>query len=97
MPGDLPPDKDIAADPDMEKFDRFAVAHDLTRRERELLPGMLQSASLVDLAGKLGIAVSTVRYHQTGLLKKTGASSRSNLLRRFAAWTCPPETPSPLS
>jgi DNA-binding CsgD family transcriptional regulator len=56
---------------------------------------MIQGASLEDLAGKFGIAVSTVRYHQTGLLKKTGAFSRSNLLRCFASWTSPPETPSP--
>jgi DNA-binding CsgD family transcriptional regulator len=94
---DLPPYKDALAEPDMEKFDRFAVAHDLTRRERELLLGMIQGASLQDLAGTFGIAVSTVRYHQTGLLKKTGTSSRSNLLRSFASWACPPETPSPLS
>ncbi|MDR3361396.1 MAG: helix-turn-helix transcriptional regulator, partial [Desulfovibrio sp.] len=94
---DLPPYKDALAEPDMEKFDRFAVAHDLTRRERELLLGMIQGASLEDLAGTFGIAISTVRYHQTGLLKKTGTSSRSNLLRSFASVACPPVTPSPLS
>jgi DNA-binding CsgD family transcriptional regulator len=70
----------------MEKFDSFAAAHDLTRRERELLLGMIRGASLEDLAGTFGIAISTVRYHQTGLLKKTDMPSRSNLLRHFLAF-----------
>jgi DNA-binding CsgD family transcriptional regulator len=83
---ELPLEKNVAPEPDMEKFDSFAAAHDLTRRERELLLGMIRGASLEDLAGTFGIAISTVRYHQTGLLKKTGMPSRSNLLRCFTSW-----------
>jgi DNA-binding CsgD family transcriptional regulator len=82
----LPLEKDATPEPDMEKFRAFAVVHDLTGREQEILLGLIRGASLEDLGREFGVALSTVRYHQTGILKKTGMSSRSNLLRHFISW-----------
>jgi DNA-binding CsgD family transcriptional regulator len=89
---ELPPAKNAAPEPDMEKFRAFAAAHDLTKRERELLLGLIRGKSLENLGREFGVALSTVYYHQTGLLKKTGMSSRSHLLRCFSLWDFPPET-----
>jgi DNA-binding CsgD family transcriptional regulator len=87
------PAQETAATPDaeQEKIGRFAAAHELTKREQELLLGLSRGASLENLAGTFGVTISTVRFHQTHLLKKTGASSRSHLLRCFAAWDSPPD------
>jgi DNA-binding CsgD family transcriptional regulator len=83
---ELPLEKNAASEPDMEKFHAFAAAHDLTKREQELLLGLILGKRLEDLAQEFGVALSTVRYHQTGILKKTGMSSRSKLLHRFSLW-----------
>ncbi|MDR1686968.1 MAG: helix-turn-helix transcriptional regulator, partial [Desulfovibrio sp.] len=81
---ELPPAKNTTSEPDMGKFHAFAAAYDLTKREQELLLGLIRGKSLEDLARELGVALSTVRYHQTGILKKAGMSSRSKLLRCFS-------------
>ncbi|MDR1242912.1 MAG: helix-turn-helix transcriptional regulator [Deltaproteobacteria bacterium] len=83
---ELPEKEDAASEPDMEKFHAFAVIHDLTGREQEILFGLIRGASLEDLGREFGVELSTVRYHQTHILKKTGMASRSNLLRHFIFW-----------
>jgi DNA-binding CsgD family transcriptional regulator len=93
---ELPPAKTAAPEADMEKFHAFAAAHDLTKREQELLLGLIGGATMEDLGRAFGVALSTVRYHQTGILKKTGMTSRSNLLRYFSLWEFQPETPASL-
>ncbi|MDR1659943.1 MAG: helix-turn-helix transcriptional regulator, partial [Desulfovibrio sp.] len=90
---ELPLGKNIASEPDMEKIHAFAAAHDLTKREQELLLGLIRGKGLKDLAQEFGVALSTVRYHQTGILKKTGMPSRPKLLRCFSLWAFQPETP----
>jgi DNA-binding CsgD family transcriptional regulator len=83
---DLPEKENAASEPDMEKFHAFAAVHDLTGREQEILLGLIRGASLENLGREFGVALSTVRYHQTGILKKTGMPSRSSLLRYFISW-----------
>ncbi|GHU05175.1 hypothetical protein FACS1894205_4690 [Alphaproteobacteria bacterium] len=74
------------ADDVTAKIHAFAAAHKLSGREQELLVGMIQGASLEKISLEMGVALSTVRYHLTGLLKKTGISSQRNLLSYFARW-----------
>jgi DNA-binding CsgD family transcriptional regulator len=93
---ELPLEKNAAPEPDMEKFHAFAAAHDLTKREQELLLGLLRGKGLENLGREFGVALSTVYYHQTGILKKTGMPSRSNLLRYFSLWDFQPKTPAAL-
>jgi DNA-binding CsgD family transcriptional regulator len=83
---EFPPVKKAAPSLDTENIQRFAVAHDLTPREREVFFGLIRGASLEDLGRDLGVSLSTIRYHQTGLLRKTGMSSRRKLLDHFIAW-----------
>ncbi|MBX3158514.1 MAG: PAS domain S-box protein [Deltaproteobacteria bacterium] len=65
------------------KVDALARHADLSRREKEILTYLLQGRSIEDIAHAIGIAVRTVKYHQTNVLQKLGAESRSDLLRLF--------------
>jgi DNA-binding CsgD family transcriptional regulator len=74
------------ADEAAAKSHAFAVAHNLSGREQELLAGMIRGASLEKISLEMGVALSTVRYHLTGLRKKTGTSSQRNVVSYFAGW-----------
>ncbi len=49
----------------------------LTRREREVLELLRQGCSNKQIAGKLGVKEITAAFHVRGLLKKLGASNRT--------------------
>ena len=48
----------------------------LTPREREVLVLLERGEPTRDMAGRLGISVTTVRNHVQGILRKLGAHSR---------------------
>lgn len=95
QPGLLAPLRDIAASPPVDaqaagkKLAAFAAAFGLTRRESEILAGIARGLPPEAIQLELGISESTVRFHQTGLLKKTALPSRQRLASFYAAWESP--------
>jgi DNA-binding NarL/FixJ family response regulator len=56
---------------------------ELTRREREILGGVLEHLSNKEIAVKLGITERTVKFHVSNVLAKCGVRRRADLLLFF--------------
>ncbi len=67
-----------------EVFEGFAMQHDLSVREQEVLRLVLARHSNGEIAEALFVSASTVKFHVHNLLQKTGCKNRSELLRRYA-------------
>ena len=80
---------DGTADGNSGKLRAFTLAFCLTGREEELLAGLTRGGDPGTLAANLGISERTVRFHLTGLLRKTGAHSRRRLLLFYREWPPP--------
>ena len=57
----------------------FAKSTDLTDREIDILRLLVEGLTDKEIAGRLYISLSTVRYHVNNLISKTGQSSRTEL------------------
>jgi DNA-binding CsgD family transcriptional regulator len=68
----------------------FAISYHLTRREEEVLRLLHDGLRTVDIARRLGISPHTVRDHLKNLYRKTGSSSRSELLNQLSSTTSVP-------
>ena len=66
-----------------EKFMRFAVAHDLSSRERDMLRLLLEGKTNVEIAAALSISENTVKFHIRNLLQKTGCRNRNELIASY--------------
>ena len=66
-----------------EIFEDFAMQHDLSAREKEVLRLLLSERSNAEIAGALFVSESTIKYHVHNLLQKTGTKSRQELIRKF--------------
>ena len=51
--------------------------NDLTEREREVLALLVDGDSNAEIAQKLAVSVSAVKYHVSSILLKLGASNRT--------------------
>jgi DNA-binding CsgD family transcriptional regulator len=60
--------------------DDLSSYYSLSRREHEVLQLLVEGATTVTIADRLGISPHTVRDHLKHLYRKTGTSSRSELL-----------------
>jgi FixJ family two-component response regulator len=56
----------------------------LSERERQVLAGIVEGRLNKQIAGRLGIAERTVKYHRAGLMTKLGATSVADLVRDAA-------------
>lgn len=57
----------------------FAKSTDLTERELDVLRLLAEGLTDKEIAGRLFLSLSTVRYHVNNLISKTGQSSRTEL------------------
>jgi len=62
------------------RVDMFASSHGLSPREQEVVGLLIQGLTTIVMADQLGISPHTVRDHLKHLYRKTGTSSRSELL-----------------
>ena len=62
------------------RVDGFCASHGLSPREQEMVRLAMEGLTTVAIADRLGISPHTVRDHFKNLYRKTGASSRSELL-----------------
>jgi DNA-binding CsgD family transcriptional regulator len=60
----------------------------ITPREREVVASLLNGMRTDEIAGTLGITVSTVNDHIKKLIERTGASNRSQMLALILGWQC---------
>ena len=67
-----------------EMFEHFAHRHDLSAREREVLKLLLQEKTNAEIAEKLYVSESTVKFHIHNLLKKTGCKNRNELKSAYS-------------
>jgi DNA-binding CsgD family transcriptional regulator len=66
-----------------EIFEHFAVRHDLTAREGEVLRLVLANKTTTQIATELFVSENTVKYHVRNLLKKTGCKNRREVKARY--------------
>ena len=65
-------------------FEDFAARYGLTGRERDVLRLLLAEKTNAEIAGELFVTEKTVKYHVGNLLKKTGCTSRLEILAAYA-------------
>ncbi|HVU13005.1 MAG TPA: response regulator transcription factor [Phototrophicaceae bacterium] len=53
------------------------LGHDLTERERDILPFLVQGLNNQQIAEALGVELSTIKYHVSNIISKLGASNRT--------------------
>lgn len=68
-----------------ERFFRFAVEHDLSSRERDMLRLLLEEKTNAEIAATLSISENTVKFHMRNLLQKTGCRNRNELVTAYFA------------
>lgn len=66
-----------------EKFYQYAMQHDLSARERDMLRLLLEEKSNAEIADALCISENTVKFHIRNLLQKTGCRNRNDLLASY--------------
>jgi DNA-binding CsgD family transcriptional regulator len=73
-------------EPDPEKLHAFAAGYGLTKREIEVLRGVVRIMDMDAISQELGVSIHTARFHLRGLLSKTTMASRQRLQMFYSAW-----------
>ena len=60
-----------------KKHESIQPGSDLTDRERDILALMVEGESNGEIAGRLFVSQSTVKFHVSNILSKLGASGRT--------------------
>ena len=68
---------------EQERFEAYARKYDLSSREREVLQLILDGCSSQEMAAKLFVSESTVKFHIHNLLKKTTCANRVALVAQY--------------
>ncbi|MBR2189418.1 MAG: helix-turn-helix transcriptional regulator [Eubacterium sp.] len=68
---------------EQERFEHFAVQHDLSLREREVLRLIFDQKTNAEIAGALNISQNTVKFHVRNLMQKTGCKNRKELFAEY--------------
>jgi DNA-binding CsgD family transcriptional regulator len=84
----LPPGEPVLQERqiDAAKLDAFGAAFDLTSRELQTLEFLLRYKEIALIAQGLAISERTVRFHFTGLFRKTGVSNKQRLMHFYTSW-----------
>jgi DNA-binding CsgD family transcriptional regulator len=77
---------EAAEEPDPEKLHAFAAGYGLTKREIEVLRGVVRIMDMDAISKELGVSIHTARFHLRGLLSKTTMVSRQRLHTFYSAW-----------
>lgn len=64
-------------------FGEFLAYYDISQREREVLRQVLDGLSNSEIAAKLYISESTVKFHVHNILKKTKSANRTELMDTY--------------
>lgn len=70
-----------------EKFHYFAMEHDLSAREQDVLRLVLEQKTNAEIADSLFISENTVKFHVKNLLQKTGRKNRKDLAAAYMAYS----------
>ena len=70
-----------------EKFHYFAMEHDLSAREQDVLRLLLEQKTNAEIADLLFISENTVKFHVKNLLQKTGRKNRKELAAAYMAYS----------
>lgn len=65
------------------KMINYSIYHDLSAREKEVLPLILNGHSNSEISSILFVSENTVKFHVRNILKKTGCSNRQDLVKNF--------------
>lgn len=66
-----------------EKMASFAIYHDLSQREKEVLPLILEGHSNSEISALIFVSENTVKFHVRNILKKTGCQNRQELSKNY--------------
>lgn len=66
-----------------------AQRYSISKRELQVLGGMLRGAPVAEIASELSISSSTVVFHLKRMLKKTASRNRTELAARMLGWEAP--------
>ena len=77
------PDVDVLP-VDASQLAAIAERYSLTRREAEVLGLVFRGFTAQQIADELVVTKSTVKFHVTNILKKTGAETRQQLVEKLS-------------
>lgn len=66
-----------------ERMINYAIYHDLSAREREVFPLIIDGKSNSEISSILFVSENTAKFHVRNILKKTGCSNRQELMKDF--------------
>jgi DNA-binding CsgD family transcriptional regulator len=76
-----------------EALEGAAARYRLSPRESDVVRGLLDGASVSEIAGGLGIAESTVGDYLKRLFAKTRVRNRAEMIAKLLGWQTPEKLP----